>query len=70
MKFNHCMPRYRSIWYGTDMTGQGKLRSDWNVALLEVCAALSVQEEPKHESNGACSEIAKLLSSEGRQWGL
>lgn len=26
----------RDIWYGTDMTGAGKQRSDWNVALLEV----------------------------------
>ena len=26
----------RDIWYGSDLTGAGKLRSDWNVCLLEV----------------------------------
>ena len=25
----------RDIWYGTDMVGAGKLRSDWNCALLQ-----------------------------------
>ena len=39
----------RDIWYGTDMTGAGKQRSDWNVAILQVCT-------------GACSCCASALS--------
>ena len=31
----------RDIWYGTDMMGAGKLRSDWNCALLEDVVAPS-----------------------------
>ena len=26
----------RDIWYGSDLAGAGKLRSDWNISLLEV----------------------------------
>ena len=34
----------RDIWYGTDMMGAGKLRSDWNCALLEDVVAPSYVE--------------------------
>ncbi|KAL6536570.1 hypothetical protein OROGR_013142 [Orobanche gracilis] len=29
----------RDIWFGDDMTGEGKMRSDWNMCLLEEVAA-------------------------------
>ena len=31
----------RDIWFGTDMTGAGRMRSEWNLALLEVLPSLS-----------------------------
>jgi hypothetical protein len=52
----------RDIWYGTDMVGAGKLRSDWNCALIEDVIAPSYKR--------LLLEVKQELLSSGRFYEL
>ena len=43
----------RDLWFGEDMEGAGKLRSDWNLALLQVWHRLG---------SSACCFLTELIS--------